>query len=566
MNAPERLEPRRLFAAGDVDTTFGDGGIIREPAPDIIDVDDTLMMSDGKIVIAGDIRSDDDEQYLVRRYNTDGTPDTTFGVNGTAAGHLGGLTARIRQIELGPDGTLMAVGFQDEPGDGFPITAFVMRLDADGALDTSFSDDGFDTATLEVGEILDVAVDDDGRVYFVHEHVVTRYTSGGDIDTTFADGGSLHSDGFFHKVLPLADGSLLIDEVFQEEPADAQFVVTRHNADGSTIASFGDDGKLTLPFYAYFATELPGGKVLWTGENPDDSGTRQFARRYDANGNLDTTFGDNGETSVTQNGSSTRPLVDSAGRIYLTGYTGNVTRLTPDGDPDPTFGKIYSYMPNFLGQSAGVWDDHIVFAGATTEFFPDREAEFTLFARLTEDDGNPSPITLSAGAMIANGTDDADYITLRDWPFTGAAINGFGRGFDNDEVDSVLVNANDGDDIIVVGEFVARGMHIKGGSGRDRIAGGKGNDTLEGNAQRDFLDGGDGDDLIVGNGGRDQMRGENGNDSLGGGRGNDYIEGNDGNDHLEGGPDNDILHGDAGTDSAKEDDDDILDSIETVVP
>src|SRR4030095_2699482 len=78
---PEMLESRTLLSAGDLDTSFGDGGTLVVPdirAPRSAFA--AVRQSSGKIVIAGSVGANSaDRDLMIARYNPDGTPDTSFG-------------------------------------------------------------------------------------------------------------------------------------------------------------------------------------------------------------------------------------------------------------------------------------------------------------------------------------------------------------------------------------------------------------------------------------------------------------------------------------------------------
>src|SRR5688572_33169243 len=79
----ETLECRRLLAAaGDLDTSFsGDGIVIAPDDRTARTAVDAAVQTDGKLVVAGAagdfVRGP--VRLMVARYNTNGTPDTTFG-------------------------------------------------------------------------------------------------------------------------------------------------------------------------------------------------------------------------------------------------------------------------------------------------------------------------------------------------------------------------------------------------------------------------------------------------------------------------------------------------------
>jgi Ca2+-binding RTX toxin-like protein len=88
------------------------------------------------------------------------------------------------------------------------------------------------------------------------------------------------------------------------------------------------------------------------------------------------------------------------------------------------------------------------------------------------------------------------------------------------------VNANGGDDTIVVAREVGAPVTLRGGPGNDRLIGGGGGDKLIG---------GVGDDVLVGRAGDDWLYGGGGDDRLIGGSGNDVLRGGDGINVLLGG-------------------------------
>src|SRR6476660_4434231 len=91
----ERLEPRWVLAAGALDTTFDpvdlDGvlvGNLGAPSTANVRFNTITTQSDGKILAAGsyDVLSNNEQDFLVARFNANGSLDTTFGVDGPDAG------------------------------------------------------------------------------------------------------------------------------------------------------------------------------------------------------------------------------------------------------------------------------------------------------------------------------------------------------------------------------------------------------------------------------------------------------------------------------------------------
>lgn len=88
------------------------------------------------------------------------------------------------------------------------------------------------------------------------------------------------------------------------------------------------------------------------------------------------------------------------------------------------------------------------------------------------------------------------------------------------------VNANGGDDAVIVGHEVGVPTTLRGGPGNDKLIGGGADDKLIG---------GVGDDVLVGRAGNDWLYGGGGNDRLAGGSGDDVLRGGEGSNLLLGG-------------------------------
>src|SRR4051794_9688160 len=89
----EGLEPRRLFAAGDVDLRFGTNGVA---AIDSIagQWNQVVMLDGGGFVVVGQsfvgVSREKPADVIAARYDRDGKIDATFGVAGLATIDLGG--------------------------------------------------------------------------------------------------------------------------------------------------------------------------------------------------------------------------------------------------------------------------------------------------------------------------------------------------------------------------------------------------------------------------------------------------------------------------------------------
>jgi Ca2+-binding RTX toxin-like protein len=163
----------------------------------------------------------------------------------------------------------------------------------------------------------------------------------------------------------------------------------------------------------------------------------------------------------------------------------------------------------------------------THTFAAPGDTTFTVTA--TDKDGGvgtaTQTVTLMNGAAVINGVltiagtagDDAIFLTPSGKPTAENAtikvkINGVTQVFTG--VNSIEIDALDGNDFVHLAGSIRVPATIDGGAGNDRIKGGKG---------ADLLIGGDGDDWLNGHQGNDVLIGGNGADRLNGGPGDDLM-------------------------------------------
>ena len=104
----------------------------------------TALQPDGKVVVAMGLATGYGRraQRPVMRFNKDGTPDQSFGTNGTAwFGLKGAKRMGLVGVAIQPDGKLLVSGarYAHMKGDG---EWFIARLNPDGQLDTTYGASG----------------------------------------------------------------------------------------------------------------------------------------------------------------------------------------------------------------------------------------------------------------------------------------------------------------------------------------------------------------------------------------------------------------------------------------
>jgi uncharacterized delta-60 repeat protein len=136
----------RLNANGSLDATFsGDGIQVTNFGGDDFAYD-VALQTDGKIVVAGE-KDTVLFQFAVARYNTNGSPDTSFNSSGRKAfSVLPGVHSVAVAVNVQLDGKIVLAGRAGSEG----LADFALvRLNGGGSLDTTFSGDG--KVTIDFG-------------------------------------------------------------------------------------------------------------------------------------------------------------------------------------------------------------------------------------------------------------------------------------------------------------------------------------------------------------------------------------------------------------------------------
>jgi uncharacterized delta-60 repeat protein len=162
----------RFDREGALDVSFGDGGVILTDFNEFDDVAAVAVTQSSKIIVAGSTAEFDGPDHAVLfRYNRNGSPDASFGVDGVAGGLIGadvGQDEDVSGLALQADGKIVVAGriVTEEDAD-----FVVARFKKDGDLDPKFGDEGLALADFFP---LAIAIDRKGRI-------IAAGSEGGDI-------------------------------------------------------------------------------------------------------------------------------------------------------------------------------------------------------------------------------------------------------------------------------------------------------------------------------------------------------------------------------------------------
>jgi uncharacterized delta-60 repeat protein len=373
----EALEDRCLLSAGAPDPTFGNGAgyVTTSLGKYGASASSVLIQPDGKILVggsdyAGTKNAAPPQVFAVVRYNTDGSLDTSFGSGGIATADFPGAlingwrysqsyaSVLYPQAGTGNDGKIVLAGGHETKNSGSIFA--LARFNTNGTLDSTFGNAGEVTTSFPVsiplqGGAHGVVIQSDGKIVAAggstSGFVLARYNSNGSLDTSFGSGGevvtSLGANSNVSTLLLQPDGKLVVAGDTQPSGGDL-WEVARYNANGSLDTSFGNGGIVSGTFGAgadlagaalYSGSSANAGKILAVGSTSTGGGIA----RYNSDGSLDSTFGVGGEVALPDSkGGYPRTVALAADdKIVTTGPRNGspgLERYNPDGSADNTFG------------------------------------------------------------------------------------------------------------------------------------------------------------------------------------------------------------------------------------
>lgn len=290
---------------GSPDLGFGVNGIVvTDYSSSILDL---AVQSDGKILVAGQSKTGSQARgsFTLFRLNPDGTFDNSFGQGGIVQDTLGSWSGAITVL---PDNRILAAGVGYTTGS--PKYAFYMlaRHNSDGTPDTTFSNSGFITTQIPnctAAYTLGLVLQPDGKILLGDEvkigrycQSMVRYNPDGSLDTGFGVNGMVvDSAGIRNGLYKLAVQS---------------------------------NGKILVPGYVYLTDLMHPQYSLF---------------RYNSDGSRDSTFYDGGHY-FGEEGAGYDITIQQDGKILTCGNRRNdstikrgiVKRYLASGDPDPGFG------------------------------------------------------------------------------------------------------------------------------------------------------------------------------------------------------------------------------------
>jgi len=262
----------RYTSAGLVDESFGEDGKF------VLNIENSTEMlnfitiqPDNKILFSGHSIRNNLRRGIVGRLNPDGTLDATFGLNGIIEFIGLGVSAftDVESVKLHTDGSVYIAGTTMS---GNLERAFVKKFTSTGEEDSSFGTNGYADVVFGVSNSrnygFDLEVLSDGGVLLLGRYFVTRmqmglakFTPNGTLDNTFTGGGKTFFDftagqNFARRIIKLPDNSFYALAYCNANGVTYQNFIGKFNADGSIDTPYGDAGKFS------FSTDTDG-NYIW---------------------------------------------------------------------------------------------------------------------------------------------------------------------------------------------------------------------------------------------------------------------------------------------------------------
>ena len=350
----------RYLPLGDLDTSFGTGGIATILIGKSTSFFSIALQSDNKIIAAGQVRPFSTLPIsVVLRFNTDGSLDTTFGISGVAAAPTSVNGSMFSSVQIQSDGKIVATGPVVIDGNS---QVFIVRFNTDGSVDTSFGTNG--VITTQVGFVsaaYALVIQDDGSLVVggisqsdgPGQLMIARYDSSGDPDLSFGTNGITISpiSDVFCTITGLAlqdDGSIVACGSIYNDDGTINFLVVRYTSGGILDTSFNGTGFVQLSIDSFSSANAlfiqDDGQIVATGSSSGSTNGVFATARFNTDGSLDTSFGTNGIATTALNingqGDTSNALAFQLGTSLVDGFVVVNNGIIVAGSSDINFGLI----------------------------------------------------------------------------------------------------------------------------------------------------------------------------------------------------------------------------------
>ncbi|MEO8117575.1 MAG: T9SS type A sorting domain-containing protein [Bacteroidota bacterium] len=349
--------------AGTLDSSFGNNGavILKQYAYGM----SSVIQPDGKIVLFYEGNTGAE----ISRLNPDGSFDHTFGINGRAYFKNPKIDGAYSKIAIQNDGKLVFIC--EYATSGTRINVGVVRCNSDGSPDSSFGINGLDTVKItHLNYAQGLVIQPDGKIlvagdarpdtYVLKHTFLFRLMPNGGLDPGFGDSGIINSwfnnYVYCRALLIRPEGKIVKGGTYNYYGPHPSYQLESFKPDGKRDKRFGNSHVSRFVFgygqSQYYNNELldmalqQDGKIVCTGMSGPGNHLQMAVCRFNVDGSVDSAFGENGGVLVPLIGQyySKSVTIQNDGKIIICGQGGpgnkNLTlvRFTSNGDYDHEFG------------------------------------------------------------------------------------------------------------------------------------------------------------------------------------------------------------------------------------
>lgn len=284
---------------GSLDNSFGTDGKLITSFGDFSGAFSSAMQFDGKIVVAGFMASQyfqGNAVFALVRYKTNGTLDSIFGINGKLTTAIRDLYDVITSVGIQSDGKIVVAGwsYHKTNFENGPDIALA-RYNTNGTLDTTFGIEG--KVITPIGEFCiatKLSILDDKKIIVSGstyngsdwDFALVRYNTDGTLDNSFGTGGIVTTaigagNDYANSSLIQPDHKIIVTGS-SVDVSHSNFALVRYNQDGSLDNTFGSNGMVTTAIdsnnsYLFSVAMQNNGEIIGAGATRINDTISNFA-------------------------------------------------------------------------------------------------------------------------------------------------------------------------------------------------------------------------------------------------------------------------------------------------
>jgi len=312
----------RCNSDGTLDNTFNQSGIVTTEVGISSVIHSIAIQPNNKIIAVGCSESNQNDGFLLVRYNCDGSLDSSFGINGIVRTQISGVEEGARTAKIQGDGKIIVGGYS---GSNESQNFALARYESNGMIDTTFGENGIQITKFndEPDGITSIALQSDGKIVAggysylegISNFALARYNSDGSLDNTFGSEGKIislfNNQGSSASSIAIQKTGKIVLGGSCGEHMNSNFILARYNSDGSIDNSFNNIGYTITDIdssdHLYAIALWSDDRIIVAGKSYDITNNNFVLAQFDSDGTIDSSFANYGiKTTPIPSGLSTR--------------------------------------------------------------------------------------------------------------------------------------------------------------------------------------------------------------------------------------------------------------------